>query len=168
MFRPHLLIAGVAITLLACTDDHTGPTSPPGATGPFPTSSFAELQGFVELNRAEESGIRLRLTDGTTVPLIGFETARLARVDGAEVYVRGTWDAPALAVESFVVLAVDGRSASDGILVQTDNGYALRLRDGSMQELSDVPEALMELVGARIWLTGIDEPPVAFGVIERA
>ena len=168
MFRPHLLIAALAIALLACTDQHASPTGPRGITETPPAPpSFAELQGIVEADGTEGYGVRLRLTDGTTVLLIGSETDRLARVVGADVRVRGTWDAPpGLVVESFLVIAVDGRAASDGVLVQTDDGYALRLRDGSLHMLPALPEALMELIGARIWLTGIDEPPVAFGVID--
>jgi hypothetical protein len=169
MFRPNLLFAGFAIALLACTDQHASPTGPRGITEtPVAPPSFAELQGVVEVNGTEEYGVRLRLPDGTTIQLIGGETERLARVVGAEVYVRGTWDAPpGLVVESFLVIAVDGRAASDGVLVQTDDGFALRLRDGSLHMLPALPEALMELIGARIWLTGIDEPPVAFGVIDQ-
>ena len=168
MFRPHLLIAGLAIALLACTDQQTSPTGPRGITTPFPAGpSFAEIQGIVEVDGTTGYGVYLRQTDGTTTLLIGGETGRLARVVGTEVRVRGTWDAPpGLVVESFLVIAVDGRLASDGVLVQTDEGYALQLRDGSLCALPDLPEELMDFIGARIWLTGIDEPPVAFGVID--
>jgi hypothetical protein len=168
------------MALLACTNEQSA-LGPTGKGNPISPAAFVELTGVVELNGTEiEPAVLLRLPDGSAVPLFGLEASHLARVPGAEVWMRGTWatqylgrdDAtvqmvPGFAVDRFQVNAVDGRAVSDGIVVETDDGYALRLIDGSLLALIEAPAELSDLVGARIWITEMDEPPVAFGVIEQ-
>ena len=170
MRRRHLLAPVSAVMLFACSEHSaTGPISPANT---FPQApSVAVMTGVIVVSGSDEAGaIFLKESSGALTMLIGTETDRLASVDGAEVEVRGTWDAPpGLVVESFTVLAVDGRPAIDGVLVYAADQYALQLADGSLYELADPPEALTSHIGERLWVTGgaAEDEPIQFGVIAQ-
>ena len=172
MFRNRVLVVASALVLGACISDQSGPTGPVGTgfTPPF-ASSVVELTGTLVASGEDYAPVSLCCAlQGGLIPLGGNQAILMAGLDGAEVWVRGTWDAsPGLIVASFRVLAVDGRAALDGILVQTDSAdYALQLADGTVRTLVDPPAELTAEVGARVWVTGgTDDPPVRFGVIER-
>jgi len=168
MIRSHFLAAACAVALLACSDNPSAPATGTDGTRPFIPSLF-EVTGTVVVTGNPDDGLEVQLkqSDGTMLSLVGSEARLLASVDGGEVLVRGTWDAPpGLVVGSFQVLAMNGRAAIDGVLEITDYGYALRLSSGAYYDLSDPPAELMNHVGDRLWVTGsAEEPPVEFGVI---
>jgi hypothetical protein len=156
-----------AFALIAC---HDSPQAPTSSTGTTPTAARVDRVIGV-IARADEatfpSSMLLQPSDGPSITLIGLGLWRLARVVGAEVQVDGTWTAGhRFEMSGFLVVAVGGRPAADGMLVQTDNGYGLRLGNGSYRALIDPPESLIAFVGQRVWVTGPDDaPPNAFGLI---
>jgi hypothetical protein len=61
---------------------------------------------------------------------------------------------------------VDGVAALDGVLVVEGENVYLRLADGSRRALRSAPAALRAEAGARVWVTGgLDQPVAAFGVL---
>jgi hypothetical protein len=130
----------------------------------------ATLRGTVINNPAGQetpSPIMLLESDGTMVGLWGEQLTALSTVIGAEVDVQGQFDdVELLTVESFVVVAVGGQPASDGVLERTEDGYGLRLMTGGVRDIKDPSQELQLHVGDRLWITGPDDgPPTAFGVI---
>lgn len=94
----------------------------------------------------------------------------LRAADGLEVMVRGTLQ-PALGrfvVAGFVVRAVDGVAALDGVLERDATGLWLRPADGRRERLVAPPAAFAGAVGARVYWAGPrDRPPVAYGFLSR-
>jgi hypothetical protein len=164
----------------ACNDSPSGPTAaPPTAYTPRP-SLVVTLNGFVRVGgRSGGTGIVLNASNGDEIPLTGREAGLLENFDGAEVEVRGTWDAegPALVVSDFLVRAVGGVAAMDGVLtkIYADEieeeflGYGLRLtRSVLLVPLVDPPSDLLEHVGDRVWVTsGSHGETTAYGIIGR-
>ena len=92
---------------------------------------------------------------GNVYRLVGSEASALASVDGGDVVVRGTFDAnPGFVVDEFEVTAMYGRPALDGVLETTDEGFALRLTDGSLRVVPGLADECAEHIGARVWVTG--------------
>ena len=170
MFRIRHVSLALLMVAAACSADRGAAI----ATGPDDTdpgsSNIAEITGVVTVDNssAELPVVNVIRPDGTLVRIVGSQTRELANLAGGEVWIRGTWDAsPGLVLERFLVLAMNGRPALDGVLEGSDDGFGLRLADGGYRELSGAPAELSAFVGARIWFTGSEEdPPVAFGVIE--
>lgn len=168
MTRTTLFLLAAAVTL-GCSDRNS-PTAP--WTGNDPQHPIApstvEFTGTVVVEETgDHPSVQLQFADGELIPLLGNEAALLARVAGGEVLVRGTLDAsPGMVVEQFQVLAMHGRPAIDGVLVETESGLALRLSGGSLRSVSDPEGGFAALIGARLWITGLDEPPVEYGVID--
>jgi hypothetical protein len=144
-----------------------------------PPPSFVTLTGVVHIVGRGDAGVILEMLDGKEVVLAGRETAQLERVDGAEVEVRGTWDAvDGFAVNDFLVRAVGGVAALDGVVTEmySDDleydfiGYGLRLTSGPLiVPLIDPPDDLIEHRGDRVWVTAAPSgKPMAYGLIRRA
>ena len=161
-------MAGVA-SLIACSDN-------PNATlsGPFypyapvpPYSSAATIAGQIGVRLFEDQAIELHGVEGGVYRLLGNASDALASVQGADVVVRGTFDANGdVVVQQFEVTGMYGRSALDGFLEATENGFALRLSDGLLQPVPGLPADCTEHVGLRLWVIGWDyDPPVQCGVI---
>lgn len=71
-------------------------------------------------------------------------------------------------VSDFVVRSANGHDALDGVVTLTLGGFALRLRDGSLSKLADVPPIFDRLVGSRVWATTNARGSVSsFGMIGR-
>ena len=162
-------MAGVA-SLIACSDNPNatlaGPLDPyrPVPTGPL-TATIAGRIG--ERPLLEDQGIELYGVEGGVYRLLGSASDALASVQGADVIVRGTFDANGdFVVKEFEVTGMNGRAALDGVLEATDEGFALRLSDGLLQAVPGLPAACAEHVGQRLWVIGWDyDPPVQCGVI---
>ncbi len=92
----------------------------------------------------------------------------LRSVQGLEIEAFGSRQAgDVLRVERFSVRAADGVPAMDGTLERDGDGYALVTSDGRRHRLTQLPEALQEHVGHRVWIAGaLDRSPEAFGVIQ--
>jgi hypothetical protein len=164
------------LAVLACSDSSrsSAPTEP-GTPGP---SAVVTVTGtvFDEDFPTHEHAVNLATQDGMFIQLLGDESDKVAEVSGAQASVTGTLSRtvtligvfPTLLVDRFQILSMRGRPALDGVLVDTADGVALRLADGTYRALTAVPADITQYLGARLWLTGSAEsPPVEFGVIER-
>ena len=176
---PTLAAAVCVLGTMACADSTTAPARIPPATYIPPPASFVTLTGVVHVLGRTESGVVLETADGDEIRLAGGETTLLERVDGAEIEVRGTWDAvDAFAVKDFLVRAVGGIAALDGVVTEmySDDledefiGYGLRLTGGPLTvPLIDPPDDLIEHRGDRVWVTAAPGgKPMAYGLIRRA
>ena len=168
MLRQRFLVLLPAVVLMAC--DQASTTAPLTAVPAPPPAAPAVLEytGVIENSLGDLDPLYLRVPGGPRIRLAGGETARLARVIGAEVSVRGTLDGiDGMIVEAFLVLSVGGRAAADGVLLKVGDDFFIRLLiDGSMRLLINPPDELKDHVGERVWVTGPDDAaPVAYGVI---
>jgi hypothetical protein len=116
--------------------------------------------GFVAI---EDSGQTVLSThEGTIVRLIGDEAEELATIPGANVKVEGVTVAGGFKVRRYQILDVGtGFFAYVGWVVVDQTGCWLRdWRTGRDWALVDVNvQALKELHGAKIWISGIDMGP---------
>jgi hypothetical protein len=123
-----------------------------------PAISTAVLGGRIRVTG--DSGVRvveLRDMDSDVFRLSGDVSRALASVDGGDVVVWGTFDAPGFVVQDFRVTEMHGRSALDGLLEATEQGLALRLTDGSRRAVPGLDSDCAKYVGARVWVIGWDE-----------
>ena len=171
MTRTRILTMAVALSALACTDNSnsvlTGPIDP---TQPImPTPALTTIAGRISVTGfGADRLVELRDGFNNLYRLVGSEAAPLANVDGGDVVVRGTFDAnPGFVVDEFLVTAMDDRPALDGVLEETDEGFALRLGDGSLRVVPGLSAECAKHVGARVWVTGWedDSEAIQFGVI---
>lgn len=102
--------------------------------------------------------VELRDVDSDVFRLSGNVSSALASVDGGDVVVWGTFDASAgFVVQEFKVTGMHGWPALDGVLEATENGFALRLTDGSRRVVPGLDPDCAKYVGARVWVIGWDE-----------
>jgi hypothetical protein len=165
-YSKRLLVFASMAALGACNDRPAPAPTGPAAAPAAPTRT--ELTGTVLASGRDEAVVYLQTQDGL-IALVGNGAIPMMSVDHAQVQVDGSWDAnSALIVDSFVVVAVKGQPAFDGILEQMSDGYALRLADGTDQQLTDPPKELLIHVGARVWVTqSPDATTLVFGVIQE-
>jgi len=106
-------------------------------------------------------------TDDATIRIEGAQEPLLERAAGATVEITGDLDEEAgtMDVRTFTVTEVDGRPALDGVLFRDDEGLGLVDGEGRTHHLPDAPDALRDLVGARVWITGPLDAPQAWGVL---
>ncbi len=98
----------------------------------------------------------LRAADHLEVTLLGDTTAGAGELPGGRGF----------RMTAFLVRAVDGADAVDGLLVREPSGYGLRLMDGTTLPITTLPAPLAGQVGARIfWVGPTDLPPAAYGVL---
>ena len=176
MTRAHLLTAAAVLIACGCTESSVGPTNRSGGAIPEAPQPMV-ITGTVEVSPL---GVALRLESGELINLVGSETNRIAPLSGAEVQVSGVWGeagspmidsdvdptAPGFAVHEFLVLAVGGRPALDGVVEKDEDRYYLRLATGDAFLLDEGPSGFEPYIGERIWVTGsVEDPPLAFGVI---
>ena len=180
MTRAQLLTAAAVLIACGCTESSLGPEKPVGGRRPIPPQlQLSVITGTVVTERSLlPLEVVLRLDWGELVELTGSEASRLALLDGADVQLRGTWTSPvstqptgdltsAFSVANFLVLAVGGRPAMDGVLGQDSGKYYLELTSGDdVFWFEDGPSEFDANVGKRIWVTGSTaHPPLRFGVI---
>jgi hypothetical protein len=116
--------------------------------------------GFVEIDDAGHTV--LSTYEGAVVPLLGDEADELATIPGANVKVEGITVAGGFKVRRYQILDVGtGFYAYVGWVAVDQAGCWLReWRTGRDWALVDVDvEALKELHGAKIWISGIDMGP---------
>jgi len=181
------VLVGVACLIAAAAcNDSTAPNraasspSTPSTPATPAEPTLVTIAGSVHVTGRDEASLILLTDDGNEIGLTGAGAARLARVDGANVEVRGSWNADeSFTVSDFLVREVDGVPVMDGILISMDDYvddahtnaalvYAVLLTRGGMAILSDPPAALTEHLGARVWVADSgDRPPTAFGIISE-
>ena len=180
MTRTQLLTAAAVLVACGCSDPSAGPTYPIQAAAP---SDSLFITGTVSTDASvSPTGVAMLLPSGDMVDLVGTEAQRLTGLGGAEVQLRGIWTTPveprldselgllavrpAFAVGRFVVMAVGGREALDGMLEEDEGKYYLQLSRGDVYWFNDVPPEFGSFLGKRVWVTGsMDDPPLTFGVI---
>jgi hypothetical protein len=111
--------------------------------------------------------VEIRDVDSDVFRLSGNVSSALASLDGGDVVVWGTFDASAgFVVQEFTVTGMYGRPALDGVLEASEDGFALRLTDGSARVVPGLDSGCQKYIGARLWVIGWDEAAaVAFGLI---
>lgn len=169
-----VLVAACLITSASCSDS-TAPTASSSSSPGSPISqspSFVTISGTIRLGHTDMGGVLLETPDGNELILVGTETDNLLSLDGAEVDVRGLWDAGALVVSDFLVRRVGGMEVLDGILTMVvddetgDVGYGISLTRGSYVPLIDLPNELIAHLGKRVWVSDpADGQPLHFGII---
>ena len=165
-----LLTAAAVLIACGCTESSLEPSSNPGSVRFLPpTREMVEIIGTVGVSAGATF---LHVESGGVVEIVGTEARRLAALSGALVQARGFWSdddtgGPALQAEVFLVLAVGGRPAKDGLLGEDEGRYYLQISAGDLQWLDNGPSELADYIGKRIWVTGwAEDPPLTFGVIE--
>lgn len=129
------------------------------------------LRGIVTLIGSEPAKQVVLRTNSVTAPvaLSGMVTSGLARLAGTEIVVRGVKVTPRdWVVTSYVVRAMNGIPAWDGVLEVANSSWTLRLTEtGLSKRVANVPAALKASVGARIWVTMNtgSSTPLAYGVV---
>jgi hypothetical protein len=157
----------------ACSDSPVANTgtlndrNPPPA--PVPATSALSGRILVRGMGADRT-VELRDDHGDVFRLLGNEAIALANVDGGDVVVWGTWDAsPGLVVSKFKLTGMNGRPALDGVLEAIDNGFAIRLNDGSIRGVPGLSAECVAYVGSRVWVVGFEDgSDVRLGVIRGA
>ncbi|HEY5544428.1 MAG TPA: hypothetical protein VIK50_00085 [Gemmatimonadaceae bacterium] len=170
MKRSRIFTVAAVLSVVACTDNPnailTGPIDPSQPILPSP--STATIAGRISVSGiGADRVVELTDADGGVYRLVGNESRALASVDGGDVVARGTFDAnPGFVVDEFTVTGMHGRPALDGVLEASEDGFALRLSDGSVRVVPGLSSDCAEHVGARMWVIGWDESEVVFGLIE--
>ncbi|MCC6316960.1 MAG: hypothetical protein IT361_04640 [Gemmatimonadaceae bacterium] len=132
-------------------------------------------RGTIEVVGSEPATVTL-VQDAERLQLVGAGRDVLASLGGIEIVVAGTRRAaagPALPapatfeVASFIVRAVGGVSAHDGLVRRDAGTWVIDLRDGGRVATPHLPETL-RIVGARVYLVGpLDRPPQGYGLVHR-
>ena len=103
------------------------------------------------------------------VSLSGMVTSGLSHLEGAEIVVRGVKITPRdWVVTTYVVRAMSGVAAWDGVLEESGGSWTLRLTEtGLSKRIAAAPAALKASVGSRVWITvnAGSSTPLAYGVI---
>lgn len=121
------------------------------------------LRGVLTYQGTEPARQVVLQTAEATVALSGMATTGMSRLVGKEVVVRGVKVTPRdIVVSDYIVRAVDGVPAFDGVL---DAEGALRLTDGSGVRRLTVPAPLRAYVGARVWIAMRDGAAVNYGIV---
>ncbi|HEX5073149.1 MAG TPA: hypothetical protein VFW03_08090 [Gemmatimonadaceae bacterium] len=179
MTRAHLLAAVAVVIAGGCSESSVGPDDSVGIKGGVPPA-LESIRGTVVTDAAAlPVQVYLQLGADERVKVVGSDAHQLVRLDGALVELHGRWAGQALpvfvdepvsapfALANFVVLAVGGREAMDGVLGEDQGRYYLRLTAGDAYWFADAPSEFDAHIGQRIWVTGWrDRPPMTYGVIE--
>lgn len=144
----------------------------------LPAAGPDTVRGVISIVGNEpQTTVSLTATDNRPIVVRGDAAATLRAVNSIEVTLFGAYagtvsdgslpsEAPLFVANAFLVRAVQGVAASDGVLVRIESGFALQHVSGLLSVLRTVPEALQTHVGARIfWVGAYDAPPAAYGVI---
>lgn len=156
------------VVCLACARSDRRSASPETSTeGDVATDT---LRGTIAVVGAEPTTVvTLRPRSGTReIQLSGQDRSALGRLSGVDVWVSGELDSARgrMEVHRFEVRSVDGIPAADGVLEMEDERAVLVRPDGQRLRINNPPNALLQHVGTRVWVSGnLDEEPVAFGVI---
>lgn len=171
MTRSRFFTVAAVLSVVACTDNpnanFTGIDGLP-VLPPRPEAPTATIAGRISVSGID-GGFIVELTDGNgnVYRLVGNQSNALASVHGGDVVAWGTFDAnPGFVVDAFLVTGMHGRPALDGVLEVSEEGFALRLTDGSIQLVPGLTSEAADYVGARLWVIGWDDgSEIVFGLI---
>ncbi len=140
------------------------PAATPPASAPARTDTLRGKPAVV--GSSPFTQVALRPAAGGSVTITGPLAKEIGRASGADVWVRGTRTERGFEATDYRVRTVDGVTALDGVLVVEGEGTYLRLADGIRRPLRSAPAALRAEAGARVWVTGgVDQPVAAFGIL---
>lgn len=168
MFRHTSALRALTLTALLIVGCNEPLAVESRVSPPLPPSPETGNGEVVRLGIVDQLDQELWLVNGEeSTYLVGAGAAPLASIVGAEVEVRGTFDAAdGLVVSMFLVRGMKGMPAADGYLEEDHGSYLLVRVDGSIVEVLDPPLELRENLGKRVWIAGPEgHPPVSFGVI---
>jgi hypothetical protein len=108
------------------------------------------------------------ISGGRSLRLIGSSATSLRGVSGAEVWFSGARVGDDFHVDVFEVRKANGQVVDDGVVMVTQGDVFVRLRSGAQREVPNAPQALKDLVGARVWVSRpvADRAP-SYGLIQR-
>lgn len=169
MTHSNFLTAAIVVVAVACTDNPAAISGPTIGWPPIPAApTNAMIAGRIIVSgEGDDRVVVLRDDHGDLFRLLGNEVGVLTSVDGGDVIAFGTWDPnPGFAVLEFQVVGMHGRPALDGVLEVSEEGFALRLADGTIHIVPGLPSECAKFLGARVWVIGWDEnKDVQFGLI---
>jgi hypothetical protein len=120
-----------------------------------------ELQYTGRVANAGTDGVTmltLAQDDGTAVHMAGSLLPELERLSGARLLITGqatnAAPPPAVDVERYEILDINGQKPWVGLLVQDAGGYSIRDADVLNTRLDRPPPALLDQLGAWVWVTG--------------
>ena len=143
------------------------------------SAALDSVRGRVSVVGSEPMAeVVLRPRAGTeSLALAGAQLAMLRGLGGIDVMVRGrltgTYSRTAtpqvvavFEVESFVVRAVAGIAATDGVVAADGGKFYLVLEDGRRLAVTYFPTVLQQKIGARVFIAGpLDREAATYGVI---
>ncbi len=139
-----------------------------GGTNANGTARGDTLRGVVSLVGSGPTKQVVLRANGVIVTLSGMATNGLAQLAGTEITVRGLKTSPRdVVVLSYVVRAVGGVPAWDGVLQGSDGQWVLRLTEGGIKRFTSMPDVLRSRPGARVWISARNgsSKPEAYGVV---
>ena len=116
------------------------------------------VTGIVVAGRENPSTTTLYLEEGKSIGIVGELLGEIQRLAGARLTVLGD-SAPdqALRARHYAVLEVNGQKPEVGVVARSGESYTLARETGALELDSRGPAPLAELVGAKIWATGVLE-----------
>lgn len=170
-----LLAAILLVTVIACRRPRDGHADT-GTTFASPDS----LRGVVAVvGNTPNTIVSLTAADGRIVVVHGDVLPELRAASGLEVMLFGSHagttrdgvprETPVMHGDRYIVRAVDGAPAHDGMLRFRNGVFLLERWGQSAVILTTVPDALRKQVGARVyWVGAFDRAPLAYGVLRIA
>ena len=166
------------VSLAGC---HTLRQSDPAELVVTHASASDSVRGRLSVAGSEPLvGVLLTPTGGgAPLALSGAPSVLLRGLGGMDVVVRGRLTgersgtasprtAPEFSVDEFEVRAVDGVSATDGVVAVADGSFFLVTADGRRLAARYLPAALRQKVGARVFVAGaLDGEAASYGVIRE-
>lgn len=142
--------------------------------GTAPVAPRVTFTGVVQVTGNEPmTMVQLLTTAQQVVTLDGALLDELRAAAGLEVEITarpiGAAAERIVRVEQYAVRAADGTPAIDGVLRATPQGLVFERANGTRTLLTEVPTALRDHVGARIfWVGSLDRFPLAYGILRAA
>jgi hypothetical protein len=155
------------VTLIASAVGATGCGRQHADTAQTPAAVAADtLRGTFVLEGSDPMPAAVLRTSRGRVVLDGVPPSMRGLVQ-LDLCVRGTPERGGrFRVETFLVRAADGHPAWDGTVQRDEDGFTLRLPDGTSHALRGPPPAFARLVDRRVWVTETPARTVAaYGVI---
>lgn len=164
---PSAAAAGMILVLAACGANRGG------GGGEVPVVSDT-LEGTVRTVGSTPFTRTVVEGDSIAATVTGSLADELTRLTGARVRVVGSPDegefpGPAMAVESYELLSVDGDEARVGILRhETGTGYRLATGEGEAIPLRGVPTGLGAAVDGKVWVVlGPEGGVLRYGILRE-
>ncbi len=149
---PVLAAAAFGLAAAGCSGNDAPEGQSPAATAADSLVGEVRRVGSTPFTRTVVEG------DTASITVTGPLESELARLSGARVRVvgevgRGDGPGPALRVERYEILSVDGDEPRVGVLRhEAGAGYRLEVAGGETLPLRSVPPRLGGAVGARVWV----------------